>query len=117
MEQQELINKDSAMTYCCNSDEIYYDLLNVYVTQAKKNVEKLPAFYEKKDWENYKIIVHAIKSTSLTIGAGTLSEMAKEQEMAAKERNEAFIVENWEKFFAYYHAVIQKAEEMLVKNN
>ena len=113
MEQQELINKESAMTYCCNSDEIYFDLLNVYVTQAKKNVEKLPVFYEQKDWENYRIVVHAIKSTSLTIGAGTLSEIAKEQEMAAKESNTAFIEENWEKFFEFYRAVIEKAEEML----
>lgn len=116
-EMEQLIDKESAMVYCCDSDEMYYDLLNMYVTQGEKNLDKLPVLYEQKDWENYRITVHSIKSTSLTIGAGILSEMAKKQEQAAKETDEDFIQKNWDKFFSYYRMVIEQADKMLEENN
>ena len=51
---------------------------------------KMSQFFEGEDWENYRTIVHALKSTSLTIGAVQLSEEAKALEMAAKEENVIF---------------------------
>ena len=40
--------------------------------------------FAKKDWSNYIIKVHALKSTSMTIGAVPLSELAKELELSGK---------------------------------
>lgn len=113
-EVAKMIDKDSAMIYCCNSDEMYYEMLKVYLTQAQKYVEKLPLCYEQRDWENYAIMVHAIKSTSLTIGANQLSEKAKVQEMEAKAKNEAFLLANWDEFFAYYLSVLEQGKEMIL---
>lgn len=112
-EEQEWINKASAMPYCCNSDEMYYEMLKVYLTQSEKYLEKLPICYQEKDWGNYAIMVHAIKSTSLTIGANRLSELAKEQEMASKAKDEAFLQTNWEAFYSYYLTVLEKGKEMI----
>ena len=113
-EEAKMIDKDSAMIYCCNSDEMYYEMLKVYLTQAKKYVDKLPICYEQRDWENYAIMVHAIKSTSLTIGANQLSERAKEQEMAAKAKDEAYLLSNWDEFYAYYLSVLEQGKEMIL---
>jgi len=114
-QELQLINKESAMPYCCNSDEMYYEMLKIYLTQAEKYVEKLPLCYEEKDWENYSIITHAIKSTSLTIGANHLSELAKEHEMASKAKDETFLQEKWEEFFDYYQTVLECGKKMALK--
>ena len=42
-------------------------------------------YFEEKDFENYKILVHALKSTSKMIGATKLSEKAKIMEDLAKQ--------------------------------
>ena len=47
--------------------------------------------YDSADWENYAIKVHALKSTSLTIGAEDLSAQAKELELAGKRGDAKFI--------------------------
>ena len=37
--------------------------------QSMEKRKEIVSFFEQKDWENYAIKVHALKSTSLTIGA------------------------------------------------
>ena len=92
---------------------MYAEVLKAYWEQGQEYLSRLPEFFQQGDWKNYAIIVHAIKSTSLQIGAEELSEMAFQQEMAAKEENEAFLKENWEGFFQLYNAVLKKIEGML----
>ena len=64
-------------------------MLKTFVESEKS--EDIAAFYELKDLENYRIRVHALKSTAMSIGAVELSEMAKQLELAAKEENYYFI--------------------------
>lgn len=68
---------------CCMDDMGFYeDMLKEYLKSDKRIPMK--QFYEEEDWENYRITVHALKSTSLTIGASELSEQAKGLELAVK---------------------------------
>lgn len=50
--------------------------------------------YEKADWGEYAVRVHALKSTSLTIGAEQFSDKAKAMELEAKNGNVSYINEN-----------------------
>ncbi len=77
------LNTQLALGYCYNSEEFYKEVLLAYVEGDK--CERLNGFFEQEDWENYRILVHALKSTSLTIGAEALSEQARLLEMAAKK--------------------------------
>ncbi len=110
-----LINKESAMPYCCNNEEFFGEMLKIYHEQGQKYKKQLPEYYEQRDWTNYAVIVHAIKSTSLTIGANTLSNRAKQHEMEAKNNNEDFIKNDWDDFYAYYCVVLELAEKMLAE--
>ena len=47
--------------------------------------------YNAKDTDGYRILIHALKTTSATIGAADLSGKAKDLEMAAKEGNTEYI--------------------------
>ncbi len=77
------INFEVAMGYCMDSKEIFTEMMNEFFNGNK--TEMLNSLYTAEDWENYKIQVHALKSTSLVIGAEKFSEAAKAQEFAAKE--------------------------------
>lgn len=73
----------TGMEYCCNSEEFYREMLGSYLSNDKH--ASIWSFYKQEDWEQYRILVHALKSTSLSIGAVKLSEAAKQLEMAAKD--------------------------------
>ncbi len=54
-------------------------------------MSQITQYYADLAWNKYTTIVHALKSTSLTIGAVNLSEEAKALEMAAKEGDVDYI--------------------------
>ena len=111
--REKLIDMELAMPYCCNSEEFFKEMLKVYYEQAQKYKKQLPEYYEQSNWQDYAVIVHAIKSTSLTIGASVLSERAKQHEMAAKGNDEEFLKQDWNSFYTYYCSVLDCAEGML----
>lgn len=110
---ERMIDKSVGLPYCGNDEEMYQEILKAYYEQGQEYREKLPELYEEKDWSNYGIIVHAIKSTSLTIGAAGLSELAKQQEFAAKDGNLKELEEHWKKFYHDYINVLEEAAQLL----
>lgn len=64
--------------------------------------------YESGDWAAYAVKVHALKSTSLTIGAKELSDQAKELELAGKSQDEDFIRKNHETLMRTYDTVCKE---------
>ncbi|MDD6810747.1 MAG: cache domain-containing protein [Lachnospiraceae bacterium] len=97
--------------YCVESKMFYLEMLNEFA--GGKKDEELAEFLQKEDWDNYRIIVHALKSNAKTIGAMELSEEARMQEMAAKENrieeltaNHQALAEHYKKLQNLIHKVI-----------
>ncbi len=103
------INLDTGLTYCMNSKSFYVEILNDF--KDAKSAEKIQAAFESADVKNYQILVHALKSTSMSIGAEDLSELAKKLELAAKENNFEEIEKNHGDLMALY----QKVREEILK--
>jgi CheY-like chemotaxis protein/HPt (histidine-containing phosphotransfer) domain-containing protein len=99
------------MSYCMNEEDFYSEMLSEYQKSDKPAL--MTQYFEAKDWENYRITVHSLKSTSLTIGAATLSERAKALEMACKENNEAYINENHAGVLADYVKFLEELGKAL----
>ncbi len=76
---------EQGMAYCAEDPEFYRSLLLQYEKEAPVKEGRLMEAYGKKDWKNYEIFVHALKSTSKMIGAADLSEAAKALEAVAAE--------------------------------
>ena len=70
-------------------------------------------YYENKDWYNYEILVHALKSTAKMIGAAGLSENAKAAEFAAKENREEYIVEHHYQLVSDYRKTTHTISELI----
>ena len=52
-------------------------MLEMFCSQYEEKRDEMNALYESAAWADYAIKVHALKSTSLTIGAEELSGCAK----------------------------------------
>lgn len=101
----------TGMTYCCDSEDFYREMLSSYMKNQRK--EELEQDFEQEDWENYRIAVHALKSTSLSIGAVSVSEQAKALEMAAKAEDHDFIRENHGQLITDYQKLLTRLDEAL----
>ncbi len=82
------INVDEGISYSQNDPGFYDMILKEYGTKASDKKKELCSFYEAKDWDNYTIRIHALKSTSKMIGAMDLFETAKDLEAASKAKDE-----------------------------
>lgn len=107
------IDKRIGLNYCGGSEEMYREIVKAYYQQSAKYVAAIPELCEKGEWKDYSVIAHAIKSTSLTIGAKELSEEAKTQELAAKEGRMEVCEQGWEAFFENYRQILQEVEAYL----
>ena len=78
-------NIEEAHSFTMDDDEFYMELLETYINGVEEKVENIRHCYETKDWKNYQVAVHGLKSSSRTIGADHLADLSLAQEMAAKE--------------------------------
>ena len=86
------ISPAKGLHYCGGNWDLYQELLYRFVHDAPGKRKDLQRFYEAGDLNNYAVQAHALKSTSGTIGADSLSNLAREMEMAAKENRSDVIL-------------------------
>ncbi|MCQ2493619.1 MAG: hypothetical protein MJ104_03365 [Lachnospiraceae bacterium] len=82
-----VINTDLGLEYCGEDEDFYEEMLQEYIDGDK--TEMLNRYFADSNWTDYRVQIHAVKSTSLMIGAEDLSAKAKELEMAAAQSDVA----------------------------
>lgn len=112
-----LISVSKGLGYTGNNEDTYYEILSVYARKGKEKREQINSFAEKEDWKNYIIEVHALKSTSLSIGAVELSELAKKLELAGKAGDYDTIVKENDALSELYGKVISEGERIVNERN
>ena len=63
----------------------------MFLSQAPEKKAEIIHLYDTANWADYTVKVHALKSTSLTIGAELLANQAKLLEQAGKRENIEYI--------------------------
>lgn len=99
------LNVKKGIAYC-GDRENFLEVLRMHAYDNSNSV-KIDAFFQNEDWKNYTILVHAIKSSMMSIGAEKLSEMAKRLEAAGKKNDINYILGNHEEMLEEYKRVIQ----------
>ncbi|MEY8391091.1 sensor histidine kinase [Lachnospiraceae bacterium] len=105
--QQLGIDAKLGLDYCAGAEDFYLEMLQMYYEQEEEKERELTSFFENGDWAAYSVKVHALKSTSLTIGAKKISELAKALEAAGKAEDEAYIRENHDHLMQKYKILCQ----------
>ncbi|MBR3841479.1 MAG: response regulator, partial [Erysipelotrichales bacterium] len=82
----DIINQTIGINCCAGDRNFYYEVLKAFtLSNFPETLEKL---YAEKNWKDYQITIHGIKSGAKSIGAMPLSELALDLELALKERND-----------------------------
>ena len=102
------IDRDTALMYCAGSEEMFHEFLGMFCNLRESKLEKILKCYQEEDWNGYGIELHALKSTSLSIGGKRLSELSLELEKAGKAGDAGFIREHHEKAMALYEATVKE---------
>jgi signal transduction histidine kinase/FixJ family two-component response regulator len=108
-----IIDRATGLTYCGDMEDFYHDALKLYAESLPEKMEALSSLLEKKDFVNYEVQVHSLKSNSMTIGATDLSAMAKDMEFACKENNISFVENNHRRLIEMCGVVLEEANKML----
>lgn len=86
----------------CGSLEDFEDILKIHYEDYEENSRKIQAFYDSKDWKNYVILVHGLKSSMKSVGIMKLSDMCLGLELAGKENRIDYIFKNHDAMMAEY---------------
>lgn len=111
LEKLEGIDIRTGLLYCMNDEDFYVEMLGEYLeSDLMLDLEQV---FSDEDWGDYRTLVHALKSTSLTIGAVHLSGQAKELETAAKNGDADYIRSHHKAVLEEYSELIGGIREIL----
>ena len=116
VEQEEkvfLLDSEMGLKYCAGMEEMYVEMLQMFCDMSQEKMQAIQEAYDKRNWKDYVVFVHALKSTSLGIGGGILSDMAKELELAGKADEVNTILAKHEELLKLYKATVEEAKRYL----
>lgn len=108
-----MFDPDKGISYTGGDREAYCEILSLYVKKSEEKREYIAELLRQKDWKNYIIEVHALKSTSLSVGAIRLSELAKELEAAGRVESYGIIEKKNDELLQMYGEVVGNAKKFL----
>ena len=111
LERLPLLDTSMGMAYCGGSEDLYREVLMSFLENGKP--EEMRRFFKEENWENYRIHMHALKSTSLSIGALGLSDQAGLLEKAVKDGDTAYIKEHHGEVLRQYQLLLEQMGQAL----
>ena len=114
--ENSLVDWKKGKALCMEDEEFYREMLQTFLDSP--SAVELRRYYEESDFENYRIKIHAMKSNLANIGAVSVSEMAKQLELALKnENNVSYVQENHDEFMAVYERVVSEVKTYIESAN
>ena len=124
----EYLNVELGLKYSGDMPDMYKTMLEMFCNLKTDKQVALQKSFEKEDWKKYTIQIHALKSTSLSIGGEKLSALAKQLELAGKtitadntdeidkSQHVEFIKANHSKAMTLYDKLEEDCQKYLHKN-
>ena len=92
--------------------ENYISAVQRFLKNHNKNRQKVLEYYNSRDYNNYMITVHALKSNAKMIGATSLSIVFEELEAASKEGNTNIIETKTGSALTMYDELIERLKPL-----
>lgn len=100
------IDVDAGLGYL-GDEALYLEILKDFTDGFINQMNEIKKSYENKDYANYTILVHALKSNCRTLGINTLADMAYNHEMKSKENDINYINGNITALFQTANEIFQ----------
>ncbi len=101
------LDTQTGISYTGNTEK-YVSAVQRFYKNHEKNRVKVEEYFAAKDYENFMITVHALKSNAKMIGATNLSGQFEALENAAREQDTAVIEELTPQALQDYAGLIEK---------
>lgn len=101
------IDSSTGLKFCQNEESFYRTVLIEFAQVSKEKSADLQKAFDEKDWKNYEVHVHSLKSTSKMIGAKDLSTLAASLEAAAVSLDAGAIEANHDGLMKKYKNVTE----------
>ena len=105
------LDVDAGLAYCGDAED-YMMALQMYVNSAEMKAEEIEKYWEESDIKNTTIKVHALKSSSHSIGALALGEFAARLEEAGSSGNRKMLDANLGELISRYRQLARDLEPM-----
>ena len=122
-EESHILDFAAGLDYSGGDKEMYQEFLAMFCEVMPKNREQIQDCFDKSDWKQYVTLVHALKSSSLTIGAVRLSEAARALELEGKKSLDAkpdgtpdYILSHHKDVMELYEKSCKEGQKWLEKN-
>jgi len=106
------VDISAGLGHCSGNLDLYLDILHMLYHSAPEQLTTLNTLKEQKDYSNYVIHIHSMKSQLLNIGYSLLAQDARALEMAGKEGRFDYIEEHTEGFIASYNELLKQLERL-----
>ena len=94
---------DTQQALVYTQDESFYkEILINFFKEHPERAGKLEGFYSEKNWNDYTVLAHALKTNARTIGALELSDLAASVELASKSMDEITLSNEHAKLLELY---------------
>ncbi len=104
---------DDALQYSSGTVTDVLENIRGYLTDSVSNRERIEKEYEAENWNDFKIHVHALKSTSRIVGAVHMAYLAEQMEKAAGSEDLSYIMKNYDDLICEHEQLCVSLEHLL----
>lgn len=104
---------DRGINNCGGKITDYLEVLLITYRYGQKQLEELVSYWREHDYESFTVRVHAMKSSSLNLGAVQVSDMAKRLESAGRQQDYDYIDANMEAYKEAYSVLLEHINNVL----
>ena len=107
------LDTNIGLQYCAGSEDMYREFLKMYLDSYEEKIAQIESHYSNENWNDYVVMVHALKSTSLMIGGKIVSEKAAALEKAGKAADYEYIHQEHKETMDLYGKTVGNCQVLL----
>mgnify|MGYP002868533841 CR=1 FL=1 len=101
----------------CGSREVLISVVKEFLISLGKKADDIESFADSKDYRNFAVAVHALKSSARLVGAMELSGKAAYLEQCGNDENEAEIAKKTPELLSLYRSYTDKFRAAAIEND
>ena len=109
--EREGFDTAAALGYCQHDSGLYHSVLASFAQEYPGKSANISRYYDEKNWNDYSVLVHSVKSSAKTIGAMQLSEKAAALEKASKENDSEVVFADHDEMMKEYQNICHIIEK------
>jgi signal transduction histidine kinase/CheY-like chemotaxis protein/HPt (histidine-containing phosphotransfer) domain-containing protein len=106
------LDTESALSYCGGDEGFYVEMIRDFLKDCGEKTAALEEYYAEKNWHQYNVQVHSMKSNLKTLGATAISEKARLLEVASGEEDETYLAEHHEELLKECRKLVEDIEQI-----